>query len=74
MTDYDCMADRNVVPIFKQGERFIPSNYKPVSLTYIGLCCKCFVEHVTCVMASDLMNHLQSENILYEWQHGFKSN
>ena len=50
----------NVVPIFKKGERYKPSNYRPVSLTCI--CCK-IMEHV---IASNLMKHLESEKILYE--------
>ena len=57
----------NVVPIFKKGERYKPSNYRPVFLTCI--CCK-IMEHV---IASNLMKHLESEKILYEWQHGFRS-
>ena len=57
----------NVVPIFKKGELYKTSNYRPVSLTCI--CCK-IMEHV---IASNLMKHLESEKILYEWQHGFRS-
>ena len=57
----------NVVPIYKKGERYKPLNYRPVFLTCI--CCK-IMEHE---IASNLMKQLESEKILYEWQHGFRS-
>ena len=57
----------NVAPMLKKGERYKPSKYIPVYLTCI--CCK-IMEHV---IASNLMKHLESKNILYRWQHGFRS-
>lgn len=57
----------NVVPIFKKGERYKPSNYRPVSLTSIS--CK-LLEHI---IVSNIMGHLEKNNILYTWQHGFRS-
>ena len=60
-----------VAPIFKKGEKYkllqIPSNYRPVSLTCI--CCKP-LEHI---VVRNLMEHLESNKILYDWQHGFRS-
>ena len=57
----------NVVPIFKKGEKYKPSNYRPVPLTCT--CCK-IMEHV---ISSNIMKHLESENILFEWRDGFRS-
>jgi hypothetical protein len=44
-----------------------PANYRPISLTCIS--CK-LLEHV---MATNMMEHLESSNILYEMQHGLRS-
>ena len=55
----------NVAPIFKKGEKYKPSNYRPVSLTCI--CCK-LLEHI---VVRNIMEHLENHNILYDWQHGF---
>ena len=57
----------NVVPIFKKGEKYKPSNYRPVSLTCI--CCK-LLEHV---VVRNIMTHLETNQILYDWQHGFRA-
>jgi len=56
----------NVTPVFKQGNRTLASNYRPVSLTCI--CCK-ILEHV-------VLHHLniQLENFIHESQHGFRRN
>jgi retron-type reverse transcriptase len=58
----------NVTPVYKKGDTHHPANYRPISLTCIS--CK-LLEHV---MASNMMEHLESNNILYEMQHGFRSN
>ena len=57
----------NVAPIFKKGEKYRPSNYRPVSLTCI--CCK-LLEHI---VVRSLMEPLENNKILYDWQHGFRS-
>ena len=57
----------NVAPIFKKGEKYKASNYRPVSLTCV--LCKC-MEHI---VASQVMQHLTKNNILYNHQHGFRS-
>ena len=57
----------NVTAVFKKGEKYKPSNYRPISLTSI-LCKQ--MEHI---IASHLMNHLNSNKILYNKQHGFRS-
>ena len=55
-----------ISPIFKKGDPKIASNYRPVSLTSIT--CK-ILEHI---LASNIMRHLEGNNILYELQHGFR--
>ena len=57
----------NVVPIFKKGEKCVPQNYRPVSLT--SVCCK-FLEHIVC---KHMLTHLESYKILTDLQHGFRS-
>ena len=58
----------NVIPIYKKGDRTQASNYRPVSLTSIS--CK-IMEHI---IASQVMDHLDSQNILHPNQHGFRAN
>ena len=56
----------NVVPIFKKGDRSLPANYRPVSLT--SIMCK-ILEHV---VHSSIMNHFDNHSILSDAQHGFR--
>ena len=57
----------NVCPVFKKGERYNPSNYRPVSLTCI---CSKLLEYI---VTKHLLCHLEQNNILYDLQHGFRS-
>ena len=57
----------NVTAIFKKGDRFKASNYRPVSLT--SLCCK-LQEHI---IVSNTMKHLEHHKILTDCQHGFRA-
>ena len=57
--------EANVVPVFKKGAQSDPANYRPISLTCIS--CK-LMEHI---VASNIMAHARSNNILYKLQHGF---
>ena len=57
----------DVSPIYKKGERYIPANYRPVSLTSIT--CK-LMEHI---LVSQIMSHAEQNNILYDLQYGFRS-
>ena len=57
----------NVIPIFKKGEKYLASNYRPVSLTCI--CCK-LLEHI---VVSNILNHLDTFNILVDCQHDFRA-
>ena len=63
----DDWRDANVVPAYKKGKKVLAENYRPISLTCI--CCKLF-EHV---MVHHIMGHLDRHNILYPFQHGFRS-
>ena len=57
----------NGTAVFKKGEKFKASNYRPVSHT--SLCCM-IQEHV---ITSNVMKHLESHNILTDCQHGFRA-
>lgn len=57
----------NVSPIFKKGDRSLPSNYRPVSLTCIA---SKQLEHI---LHSNIMNHLDKYSLLCDKQHGFRS-
>ena len=57
----------NVTAIFKKGDRFKASNYRPVSLTC--LICK-VLEHI---VVSNVMKHLDNHQILTDCQHGFRA-
>ncbi|MEW8544204.1 MAG: reverse transcriptase family protein, partial [Candidatus Thiodiazotropha sp.] len=63
----DDWKSANVTPIFKKGDRFKASNYRPVSLT--SLCCK-MQEHI---ITSSVMVHLEQYRILTDCQHGFRA-
>ena len=51
----------------KKGNRCKPENYRPVSLTVV---ISKMLEHI---IVSQIMNHLDSQNILHENQHGFRA-
>ena len=57
-----------VSPLYKSGknDRSAPANYRPISLTC--LICK-VMEHVVC---SHLMNHLDNNKVLTDFQHAFR--
>lgn len=55
-----------IIPTFKTGNRQMPSNYRPISLTSIP--CK-LLEHI---IATSIMSHLESINFFYAHQHGFR--
>ena len=55
-----------ITPLFKKGDRSLPSNHRPVSLT--SVCCK-LMEHI---IFRHIMNHCETNNILTEVQHGFR--
>ncbi len=55
----------NIVPIFKKGDKALPSNYRPVSL----LCClsKVFEK----LVAQKFMHYIKQNNLITEHQSGF---
>ena len=55
-----------VTPVFKKGDRTVPANYRPISLT--SVCCK-LLEHI---IHSQVMDHLELHDILADQQHGFR--
>ena len=56
----------NITALFKKGDKALPSNYRPVSLT--AICCK-ILEHI---VHSHISRHLEKHNILTPKQHGFR--
>ena len=56
-----------VTPIFKKGTKSDPRNYRPISLT--SVVCKT-MEHI---LVSQIMKHLEENNILSDSQFGFRS-
>ena len=59
---------RNAISsVFKKGDNPVAANYRPVSLTLV--CCTMF-EHI---IYSNIMDHLDSNNIIVEDQHGFRN-
>ena len=59
--------EANITAVFKKGDRNLPSNYRPVSLTC--LLCK-LQEHI---LVSNIMSHLDKHNVLTDSQHGFRA-
>ncbi|KAI8514688.1 hypothetical protein Bbelb_072790 [Branchiostoma belcheri] len=55
-----------VTPVFKKGEHYKASNYRPISLTSVPAK---VLEHI---LVSAIMCHLESNNILSTQQHGFR--
>lgn len=56
-----------VCAIYKKGDRYDPSNYRPISITCL---CSKFLEHI---VTSQMMSYLENNNILHGRQHGFRS-
>jgi hypothetical protein len=56
----------NVVPIFKGGDRSVPSNYRPISLT--SVCCKVMER----LIETRIRAYLESNDLLNSTQHGFR--
>ena len=56
-----------VQPVYKKGEHYKASNYRPISLT--SVCCK-LLEHI---LVSNIMGHWEENGVLVPNQHGFRS-
>ena len=61
-----CTHKRSETNVTPHSKKVKAANYRPVSLTSI---CSKLMEHV---IASQLMGHLNTNNILYDLQHGFQ--
>jgi hypothetical protein len=57
----------NISSIFKKGDKHLPENYRPVSLTSVT--CK-ILEHIIC---RHLLKHLEKNKILTNLNHGFRT-
>ena len=58
----------NICPLYKKGDRALPSNYSPVSLT----CSPCkMLEHIVC---TKIMDHLDEHKLLSDRQHAIRKN
>ena len=57
-----------MVPIYAKGERNVPGNYRPISLLSI------FDKIVEKLTYKRLLMFLEMNNILYEYQFGFRKN
>ena len=67
-----CVPDKlkiaKVIPVFKKGDRSQPTNYRPISLLSI------FDKLLEKLMFSRLISYLEGNNILYNYQFGFRKN
>ncbi len=61
----DCKT-AHIIPLFKKADKAKAENYRPISLTSIA--CK-LLEHV---VYSSIINHLDDNDILCDFQHGFR--
>ena len=55
----------NVIPIFKKGDKSLPSNYRPVALL------SCLGKLQERIVFKNLYNFLIDNNLLYKYQSGF---
>ena len=58
----------NICSLYKKGDRALPSNYRPVSLTCVP--CK-VLEHI---VFTNIMAHLDEHKLLSHRQHAFRKN
>ena len=58
----------NICPLIKKGDRALPRNYRPVSLTYVP--CK-MLEYIVC---TNIMADLDEHRLLSDRQHAFRKN
>ena len=56
-----------IVPILKSGDKSIPGNYRPISLT------SCVSKKIECIIRKQVLVFLERKGLLNNTQHGFKS-
>ena len=64
----DDWKSANVTAIFKKGSKYIPGNYRPVSLT-IQLC-----KVMESLIMNKMVEHLEKQTLISDSQHGFLKN
>ena len=64
----DLLKIAKVVPIYKKGEKYLPDNYRPISLLSI------FEKILEKLMYRRLADFLDKNKTLYEFQFGFRKN
>ena len=57
---------QNITPLFKKGSKDNPGNYRPVSLTSVP------GKMLESIIAEDITQHLESNNLILDSQHGFR--
>ena len=57
----------NIAPVFKKGDKHLPENYRPVSLTCVA---SKLLEHIIC---RHLLDHLDKHNVLSSLNHRFRA-
>ena len=55
----------HVIPLFKSGDKSLPSNYRPVSLL------SCVSKVLEKIVFKNIFNHLHGNKLLYKYQSGF---
>lgn len=63
----DIFKRQSIVPLFKKGNRGLPSNYRPVSLT--SHLCKLFER----VVRKQMTSYFEENNLISNDQHGFRA-
>jgi len=61
-----CLKSSKVIPLFKNGDRKLVSNYRPISLLNV------FSKILEKLMCNRLNSYLTKYNLLYEFQFGFR--
>ena len=57
---------QNIAPLFKKGSKDKPGNHRPVSLTSVP------GKILESIIAEDITQHLESNNLISDSQHGFR--
>ena len=63
----DDWVKANIAPAYKKGNRHLPANYRPISLTCV---CAKLLEHIIC---KHMLNHFDRHRVLTPLQHGFQA-
>ena len=61
----DCWKKANVTAIFKKGDKKLPENYRPISLTSVP------GKIMERIIRDEIVQHMTTNNLFTECQHGF---